>query len=145
MPAYSWNGVLGRDELMAISEQKLSRVRLATSFGIMAASSALLLWGEAANSLWIFIDGVVVFLLGLWVYYRAGGSRQAFERRYRSLPRWLKFILLVLSCAPWMVLYFFISPLWDAILTTVVVAAGCSTYTFWKRKERPSAGSATAD
>ncbi|MBU1672348.1 MAG: hypothetical protein KKF41_10340 [Actinobacteria bacterium] len=122
---------------MAMPEQKLSKVRLGTSFGVMLASTVLLIWGEAANSLWVFIDGVVVFLLGLLVYYRAGDSRLALEKRYRGLPRWVKFILLVVSCLPWLVLYFFISPLWDAIATAAVMVAGCAAYAYWK-KDKPN-------
>ena len=105
-----------------------SKAMFGVSFVLMVAGAVFLLWGEGADLLWVFIDGLIITAAGVACYYMAGEFRILLEARYRRLTKSTKFALLLVSCSPWVVMYFFISPLWDAILVAIVTPAGCAGY-----------------
>jgi len=110
---------------------KRSKAMLGISLPLMLAGTVFLLWGEAANLLWVFIDGLLIAGVGMAFYYTAGESRRRIEAGYHRLSKTMKFLLLVISCSPWVVLYFYIAPLWDAVLVAVLSVAFCAGYIWW--------------
>lgn len=130
-------------------EGRRSKVMLGVSLALAVAGVVFLLWGEAANTLWVFIDGLIISVAGIAIYYAAGEYRLVIEARYRRLSKPGKFSLLLASCTPWIVMYFFISPLWDFILTAAVTTGACAGYVWLYpglrgEKREPGADSDTA-
>lgn len=119
---------------------KHSKGMLAAACAVSVAGIALLLWGEAANTLWIFIDGAIISAVGIACYYVAGEYRLLIESRYRRLTDGIKFWLLLLSCSPWIVMYFFIAPVWDFVLVAAFSPAACAAYVWWYPRLRGKAG-----
>lgn len=104
---------------------------LAAAAAISIAGVVFLVWGEAADTLWVFIDGLIIAAVGIACYYAAGEYRLVLEARYRKLSKMTKFWLLMLSCSPWIVMYFFIAPVWDFILVAGFCPLACAAYVWW--------------
>lgn len=107
---------------------KHSKAMLAVACLLSLAGVVFLVWGEAGDVLWVFIDGLIIFAAGVACYYAAGEYRLAMEWRFRRLSSKTKFFLLLLSCAPWIVMYLFIAPLWDFLLVAVFSLVVCAGY-----------------
>jgi hypothetical protein len=83
---------------------------------------------------------LLVSAAGIACYYAAGEFRLVLDARYRRLSSPVKFWLLLLSCSPWIIMYFFIAPLWDFILVAVLSPAACAAYVWWYPGRRGTGG-----